>query len=322
MNKVKFATILVGLIGLNCFSSSACVTEAKTEYESETSRISEKLVYGDDDRIDYGTLDPTDQRRFWADSVGLLAESDGITCSDGSCAVDTRIFNLCPGQKFYFYGQKVATSGTCTAFLVGPKLFATAGHCISESECEDLVVAFGFTYAGSLNDVLPEEDVYSCTNIVVDSEWPDYALFEVDRYVTNRVPHWVRYVNKVPDLQPVTVIGHPSAMPIKIDSGGVVKINTQAAYYDENVDSFEGTSGAPSINNDTGVVEGIVSGQPERDYNWNNSGECLEVNTCSDSEGCDDGFFSITTRITELSDLIPLHPAGTMVVLNSVLTSI
>lgn len=304
---------------MHCFNLSACVDEVGTEYESETSKISEKLVYGDDDRTDYGAIDATDRRLRWADSVALLARPSGVTCSDGSCDIATSILNLCSGEKFYFYGQKIASSAVCTAFLVGPKLFATAGHCIDDqADCDNLDVVFGFTFNQTLNDTVPEENVYSCTKLITRKAPPDlgdYALFEVDRYVTNRVPHWVRYVGKVSDSQSVTIIGHGSGLPIKIDSGGMVKDNRLVQYYEANVDAFQGNSGGPSINNDTGVVEGIVSYQPLDDYST--VGGCLVVNTCSDSTGCPDVGFALSTRITEVSDRIPLHPSGMMAAINA-----
>lgn len=283
--------------------SIACGADAGDPLE-DVGSIEEPAIYGSDGRVEYGST-AAGRERVWADGTAILMDSAGVTCSGSSCTIATASLGLCAGERFA--GQPISRDGDCTAFLVGPDRFVTAGHCIGAGACTNRRVVFGFTGSGtSATTTVPSANVYSCIGVVVDSGSPDYAVIRVDRPVYARAPHWVRYVDKVPNNQALTLIGHPSALPLKIDRGGSVKTNTAATTFGANIDAFEGNSGSPVVNTSTGVVEGIlVSGNSD----YHTVGSCLVADTCPDT-GCS-GTFETSTRITEVTQYIPLHPAGT-----------
>jgi len=295
------ASAVVTVLGL-----CACRPEAPEQTVASTQG---EVVYGNDDRTEYGSFASTDPVRRLADSTALLTEPAGISCSGGTCTIPPEDLNLCPGQKFA--GQPAALHMHCTVFLVGPDLFATAGHCIDSTLCSSRKVVFGFRVVnGSVISQVPDSNVYSCTSVVQSSSDPDFALFKVDRPVAGLRPLWVRYSGTIGNTQALTLIGHPDGLPLKIDRGGTVKgINTLPTKFFANTDSFVGNSGSPIFNSQTGVVEGIlVAGNSD----YSQTQPCLIVHTCSDTSGCpdDDPSFETVTRIMAATPKIPFHPAG------------
>lgn len=214
-------------------------------------------------------------------------------------------FDLCPDERF---GEQPAP-GYCTAFFVGGDTMVTAGHCLkSGADCAN--AAFVFDFFGGPGHERPERiarrDVYYCRTIearALDEEsGVDFAVFKLDRPVEDRAPLPVRRSGQIARNAPVTVIGHPNGLPLKITAGGRVRDNSQV-YFVVNSDTFSGSSGSPVLSDD-GVVEGLVV-RGETDFVATEAG-CNAVRRCDDS-GCrgEDVVRSATFREWVPSGILP-----------------
>lgn len=256
----------------------------------------EKIVYGEDNRVEFH--EASVKLQTIAKSVG------GMIFKDGSISVGTdktmlnpkslgTKMNLCEGEKF----RDQPSSVSCTFFLVSKNIVVTAGHCMQGKDaCAD--VSFLFDYKISSKDkradvLVDNKNIYKCKKIIssklesVNKKATfDYALVELDRDVTDRAPLKYRYqgrtdMNAFEDLKvdtPLTVIGHPSGLPLKIADGSKVVEITNKNYFLADLDTFGGNSGSPVFNSVTNEVVGIlVRGQT--DYVKDKLNKCTKVNT-------------------------------------------
>lgn len=294
---VAFLVSGFGLVG-GCASESAS-SESVTATQQE-------IIYGNDDRRDIGQL--TDSRQIaWANATGVFYDEADVNCSAGSCALTTRPYGdsqggvyipACPGEPFVGQPQ----GGHCTGFLIAPDLLVTAGHCVvSKYYCEHRPIVFGFMVdaSGQAATVVPEEDVYHCSRIVAravtyDSQDGlndvDFAVLRLDRPVTGRMPLAIRQTGMVPDDTHFATIGSPLGLPLKYAPGASLRSNVpENSKFALNLDASKGMSGAPVINVDTGVVEGIVSAGPSNEWVTETQADgttCSRTLRCDDETGC------------------------------------
>jgi hypothetical protein len=142
----------------------------------------------------------------------------------------------------------------------------------------------------------------------------DWALFQVDRPVSGRTPMWIRRGGDPTVGAPLTVIGYPSSLPLKIDQGSTVKSVDSVLLY-VNADTSEGGSGGPVIGTANGVVEGLMTGASDSTFviSGTGSNRCLLWNYCEGPTGCVNGF-SRAIRTPNFASKVPLHPAGIVLV--------
>ena len=261
----------------------------------------EKIVYGDDNRVEFHEASAKLQNI--AKSVG------GMIFKDGSISVGTdktmlnpkslgSKMNLCKGERF----SEQASSVSCTFFLVAKNIVATAGHCMhGKNTCAE--VSFLFDYKITSKDkkadiLVDNKNIYKCKRVISSklesvNKKPtfDYALVELDRDVTDREPLKYRYqgrtdIDAFEDMKvntPLTVIGHPSGLPLKIADGSKVVEVTNKNYFLADLDTFGGNSGSPVFNSITNEVVGIlVRGQT--DYVKDKLNKCTKVNTVASRE--------------------------------------
>ena len=296
---------------------SACMVDVGSPADPDVAVSEEPVLFGEDDRLDIGAFAAGSRERRWADATAILLNG-GVTCSGGNCDIDWTYEEarhhapICEDQPFWL--QPMSATAFCSAVLVGPRLFATAGHCTNEImrfNCTNMKVVFGFQAEGTFPNLsVPESDVYTCSKVVGYSSFPDYALIEVDRPVSRRIPMWVRRSNQPATGTAVTAIGYPSALPLKIDQGGTVR-SVSTEVISANVDVSENSSGGPLIETSTGVVAGVMAQAPDSTFVISGQGtpdECLLWNYCEDT-GCSAGF-ATATRTTLFHSQVPLHPAG------------
>ena len=289
---------------------------------------SEPVIFGADERLDFGAMSATEQSR--AQSVALHVFTSGLSCAAGTCTLTTQPFatdpitglRLC--ETVRFRDQLWATAGYCTAFLVAPNLLATAGHCIEPTDCPTSRFVFGFRAAangGSEVTSVPESDVYSCSSVVTwafDGDSPtsqDYALVRLDRTVSGRTPVIVRHTGQVANSEQLHVYGHPSFLPLKLTRNAWIQNNTFPERFYGNGDIFGGNSGGPVWNATNWTVEGILVTQPNPRFttSTDSQGTCSQYRVCPDT-GCLDSQSNLqdrltgTTRITRVPG-IPLHTA-------------
>jgi len=311
------------LLALALACLPACVAEVGGRADRDVASIEQAIVFGDDDRLDYGEFGANTPERKMADATALLLNG-GVQCSGGTCQIDLTYdmpgedAGLCQSEPFSF--QPVSATSFCSAVLVGPRLFATAGHCISpimQTNCINMRVLFGYDadqQEGFPSLTYPESDVYTCTRVVISPDLSDYALIEVNRPVSGRVPAWIRRGGEPAVGASVTEVSYPSGLPLKIDQGGQIRSVTSTSIH-ANVDVSEISSGSPLFDTATGVVEGVMDTSPAPTFDIANPGtpnECLLWNSCADV-GCFAGY-AAATRTSTFASQVPLHPAGIVIV--------
>jgi hypothetical protein len=264
----------------------------------------EKVIYGVDDRKDFFEFKTNARVSDLAASVAALFFDSGIVDNgDGTSSLRTRPLgeaqNLCTGERFF--DQPIGAF--CTGFLVGPDLIATAGHCANAGNVTTIRFVFGFRMDDKTTPVtrIPNKDIYrgkAMLGRVEQGSGADWGLVQLDRAATDRAILKVRRSGRIADTAAVSVIGHPSGLPIKFADGANVRDNSPTAFFVANLDTYGGNSGSPVFGAD-GTVEGILV-RGETDYVP--KGNCNISKVCP-STGCRG---EDCTRIAELVDQIPV----------------
>lgn len=250
--------------------------------------ITPKVIYGEDNRADVYQVQRADIREL-ADSTVALIPSRSVTVGEnGMMSIAASSYgermNLCPSEPYY----DQPSAANCSGSLVGEDLIATAGHCISPTDCSSnrYSFVFGFRMLDEKNAALQvsSEDVYTCKEIVAReyNSQKDYALVRLDRVVTNHRPLTLQK-EPVQKGDQIFVIGHPSGLPTKIADSAQVRAKN-AAYFVTNLDTYGGNSGSAVFNAATNEVVGIlVRGAQDFSYDYEN--KCTSSNKCPET-GC------------------------------------
>ncbi|MFC1830969.1 trypsin-like serine peptidase [Thermodesulfobacteriota bacterium] len=181
-------------------------------------------------------------------------------------------YNLCENELFY----ERTSIANCTGFLVSPRVLITAGHCVTKV-CDQKNSGFWwFGFTDKKIRSLPqnrrhvevkEENFYRCDKILehhflgdafVDIEQNDYAMILLDRIVINSMPLLFRTEGKVENNARVLTIGHPLGFAKTISDNATIKLNFHKYYFSADLDAIDGNSGGPVLNEETGIVEGII----------------------------------------------------------------
>ena len=281
-------------------------TEISAKAWDSVALENQKIIYGNDDRIDvYQETIPL--RQQLANSTCALMSSSTVSDNgNGTWNISTSSYSVfgdpaCGGEPF---GSQ-PTAAFCTGFLVGDDLVATAGHCYDSGDIGSTRFVFGFDMenASTPTTVVGDNQVY--TGIaVVGRAWSgglDYAIVQIDRVVTSpsALPLEIRRTGTVALGTQVGVIGHPSGLPMKIAFGSqtTVRANGAPGYFESNLDTYGGNSGSPVFNASTGVVEGILV-RGETDFV--DTGPCFVSNQLLDSQGSED-----VSKSTTFAQFIP-----------------
>lgn len=264
---------------------------------------SEKVVYGEDNRLDVIESHNSMHVGLSVSTAGMIDPANLSKASGGYTIVGDTLaqsFSICPGERF----EKQTTVAMCSGFLVGPDILITAGHCMQDSDnCAKYRWVFNYAEkVGDLPIVVSEDDIYNCKEVIdhtVDEEtMNDYAVVRLDRAVKGRLALKFRTEGKVADNANVMVIGHPSGLPTKISDGAYVRNNDPLNYFVTNLDTFGGNSGSAVFDSDSGLVEGILV-RGEQDYEYNEDWTCQRPKKC-DMTGCNG---EEITRITSVPNL-------------------
>jgi V8-like Glu-specific endopeptidase len=244
------------------------------------------VIYGDDNRTDYYAETDARLRSLSASTVALLRES-ALTNAGAVTNIATVPYGsqwgLCPTEPFY----SQETAAFCSGFLVAPDLIVTAGHCIpNQATCDKTKFIFNFRLEASNSQPrsVPTDLVFSCKQLVHSvaiAEGEDFAVARLDRPVTHVAPLAFRTSGAPVAGDPLTVMGHPSGLPLKIAGGANVRA-VQAQFLVANLDTYGGNSGSAVFNSATGEVEGVLV-RGDMDFKYVNG--CRISNVCP-SEGC------------------------------------
>ncbi len=256
--------------------------------------IINKVIYGDDNRRSLSELDAERDAKLIEFSGSVLAQIPNWRINQSNrnlIEVKTKDLstgiNFCTEEK---YAQLPSVS-SCSAFLVGPDLILTAGHCVKDKyDCKKQTWVLDFNSAPDF--ISPQGSVffnrdqsYQCAELV---SWSnngklDYSLVRLDRIVASRKPLAIRRSGKVDMMENLAVIGHPLGLPKVFADNIWVRTNDLTYTFKTNADTFSGNSGSPVIGLDSGLVEGMIV-RGEDDFELNLDSLCQLSKKCSDKE--------------------------------------
>lgn len=305
LNKtISIFTLLLSTIVLS--SCAPQKSNAENDYaplNKETDKTA-KVIYGNDDRLDYYQV--TDDRiRSLADSTVALIETADIQNQGSLSFIKASSFQssqyLCSTERFI----EQDTGAFCSGSLVGEDLIMTAGHCItSQSDCSSTSFVFGYSVkqAGSIGyRQVESKDIYKCASIInrkLEDKGIDYALIKLDRKVVDKKALKIRRTGEPAVNDELIVVGHPSGLPTKITGGGKIRSLSSNGFFTANTDTYGGNSGSAVFSANTGLIEGILV-RGENDFI--RQGNCYVSYKCTDSSCRGEDI----TKISALADLIP-----------------
>lgn len=249
-------------------------------------KIQDRVIYGDDNRVEFFQVTRADLREVADSTAALIRNSNLKEKSNGTTTVKAETFQkfagLCSTERF----ASEPSGAFCSAFLVADNMVATAGHCVEASRCSQ--ISFVFSYRMSAQSEAPVEvnssEVYRCQEVLEREQTgaQDYALVRLDRPVRG---HRVLTLAKTPPSvgDGLITVGHPSGIPTKVTDQGVVR-HVKPEFFTANLDTYGGNSGSAVFNHETLEVVGILV-RGESDFVWDSVNKCSVSNRCS-LEGC------------------------------------
>ncbi|MEW5951209.1 MAG: trypsin-like serine protease [Elusimicrobia bacterium] len=278
---------------------------------------SDKMIYGDDNRIDFYAMNSS--KKSLADSVVSFWENASVTYDSASSSYKLKTvnfgdrLNLCPDERF----REQPIGAFCSGSLVGEDLIMTAGHCITdENKCADTKIVFGYAVKSPNSQAvtsMPASEVYTCKKIIKRQLGPeptpdnpegiglgpDYALIRLDRKVSGHKPLKINRAGNLTKGTPLFVIGHPVGLPVKLADDSKVRDTEQDGYFIADLDTFGGNSGSPVFNASTNLIEGILV-RGDTDFERSPAGCTVSYRTEQDEGRGED-----VTKVSLLAELIP-----------------
>ncbi|MGE0527945.1 MAG: serine protease [Bdellovibrionales bacterium] len=258
-------------------------TLSATSAAAPSRSASPSVIYGDDNRLDYYQVGDSLWRAH-ADSTVALISSSKVNVRGEWAEIQTSGYGssmgLCSNEPFF----EQETAAFCSGFLVAPDVVVTAGHCVREGTgCAATRFVFGFRLedAGDKPRRVSTDAIYSCAHLihsVADSDGEDFAVVRLDRAVTQVAPLPLRRQGKPGVGDALTVIGHPSGLPLKIAPGAEVR-QVKSEFLIANLDTYGGNSGSAVFNSHTGEVEGVLV-RGEMDFVYENG--CRRSKRCAE----------------------------------------
>lgn len=261
---------------------------------SETAPVTtDKGIYGDDNRKLVTELGENEaELKELSRSVLAQVPKWRVTSEDqNSYTIATKSLqagmNFCSDEKF----SNLPLVSSCSAFLIGPDLLLTAGHCLKDKyDCQknfwvlDYNDELGFSDSNQ-NVKINKQNVVTCDKLisVQENSKLDYALVKINRKLTDRKSFSMRRFGKVSSDSTLSVIGHPMGLPKIIAGEAKIRNNSLPYTFVTNADTFSGNSGSPVVNMDSLQVEGILI-RGDSDFQMDLDLGCNRAYHCANNE--------------------------------------
>lgn len=249
--------------------------------------VTAPIVYGEDDRVDLFQAEEPFVTLGRELAIALMAPEALRPVAEGGYAVEApslgALQSLCAGERFA--DQTAAAS--CSGVLVAPGVVVTAGHCLGveaggQPDCRNNVYVRGYAVLDSAAPVIVvEEEVYGCAEVLALAQSApdsachvDLAVVGLERAPPVEEPPVLRDV-PVEAEEPVTVIGYPAGLPVKVDAGARV-VDPRPSRGDSftlSSDTFAVSSGS-GVFDRAGALVGVFA-RGRRDYDAD--GDCQRV---------------------------------------------
>lgn len=291
------------------FTFSLCLLITRSA-NAEFKRFSENTtaIYGTDER-EFVDVRTSSKVKELSESIAMIVSKEVVDRN----VFMTKIFanplsdrdgvNLCRDEKFASH-QSV---DSCTGFLIGEDLLASAGHCFtSESDCRNKLIAFNVLAKNEVNDgyKVLSKNIYECKEIVhhgLDNEnLLDYAVIRLKRKVVGRKILKLRSTGSIGSNDKVFMIGHPLGLPQVQSNNAIVNDLRDPHFFKATLDSFFGNSGSPVFNSKTFEVEGILV-RGEEDFVQDQSLQCYRNQIYN--HDTEDGLRGEV--VTKISEILP-----------------
>ena len=218
---------------------------------------------GVDNRENYKDIKkPEVERNFRC--VAIVTPKKYVTPDgDGYSTLKTRnygeAYELCPLERFR--DQPILRGISFTGFLVAEDIIATAYHAtpMMNVAVEDLRIVFGFreSHPSTVITRISNDNVYHGAKLFKNKN-EDFAFIKLDRKVDGNQVIAELSDSKIPDSQPVYIIGHSFSLPLKYAADANVCNNSNIAYFTASLDAYSRNSGSPVFNAVTHKVEGML----------------------------------------------------------------
>ncbi len=217
-----------------------------------------------------------------------------------------------------FRGEVMA--GTCSGVLIAPDMVLTAGHCMEDqADClssywafdyrqENSIGSLGLTFEGSKADpesiiMIKQSNLFSCERILArqssaddnDPERLDFALIQLNNYVYDRAPQPLRKQGVAQEDQALILLGYPLGLPGKIALDAKIIDNNSQNFFLTSSDSYYGNSGSAVIDDQTKLLEGILTDGAE-DFIYDPAAGCMRSRVLSALQG--------EERVTRISSIL------------------
>lgn len=258
---------------------------------SGSAQARQSIIYDSDDRRDvYGHPEPALGALVASSVVALIPRPTLNIDDDGSVELSANsleaAYQLCPGTRF----ADQPSAAACSGVLVDRDLVLTAAHCLKrglgeELSCEQHAYVFDYFYrAEGTLEPITRDDVFGCTEIVAlthpQGVEHGLALVRLDREVdAARLP--VSLGRERPAVgEPAAVLGFPSGLPAKIDTGASVlgPAPDATGCFELDSDTFGSSSGSGVFDERRELIGVLLSGG--RDYDTAEAG-CQQIHQVS-----------------------------------------
>lgn len=264
-------------------------------------QTAQATIYGEDNLTDVLlTADP--QIIAISKSVATQVRSSTVVIDGLFLSRNLEHSLVCADERFV----RQPISGTCTAFLIGPRHMMTASHCFNGGNvCRDFRWVFDYVVENENQTgfIGKAQDVYSCKKVVAAAykDQLDYAIFELDRDVVGRPFLTLDHKTQVAKHTKIYSIHSPRGLPLK-HSVGFVRDNSGENHFTSAIDMMRGSSGAPILDATTHQVIGILA-QGDVDYDLQTEPFCNRFKRCGEYE-CRGEDATRINRIPGISDYL------------------